>query len=196
MNLQLRDKIVEALKMIPGISKKQAGKIVTYFLEVNPEYTSTLFLDIIDLQKQTKKCTQCLAYTTKDICDICLDKKRGKKLFVVQDNNDIEKIEQLDIEKGKYFVFNEYINTKQISNEITKKINHLLSVASKNDEIILALNTDINGQITMKFLEKKIRDELKNKDLYQLSVGIPFGMSIDAADPISLKQAILNKKKV
>lgn len=48
----------------------------------------------------------------------------------------------------------------------------------------------------MKYLEKRIRDEFKNKNVYQLSIGIPFGMAIESVDAISLKQAILNKRKI
>ncbi|WP_369991485.1 toprim domain-containing protein [Mycoplasmopsis arginini] len=196
MNLELKEKIIESLKRIPGISKKQANKIVVFFLENKLQNTKELFEDIIILKNETKTCSQCLAYAKQEICDICSDSKRNKKIFVVQDSLDIEKIESLDIEKGKYFVFSDSINLKQIRNETLEKIDHLLKVVAKNEEIILALNTDLNGQITMKYLEKRIRDEFKNKNVYQLSIGIPFGMAIESVDAISLKQAILNKRKI
>lgn len=35
MNLELKEKIIESLKRIPGISKKQANKIVVFFLKIN-----------------------------------------------------------------------------------------------------------------------------------------------------------------
>ncbi|ENY53653.1 Recombination protein R [Metamycoplasma alkalescens 14918] len=189
-------KIIEMLREIPGISNKQAKKIVTFFLENPPSFTKNLFEELVNLQQKTKKCKQCLAYTENEICNICLDKKRVKKLFVVSDSQDIEKFESLEIEKGKYFVFNENINLKKISDSVLNKISLLLELINEFDEIIVALNTDLNGQITMKYIEKQIRYTYPQKNVYQLSIGIPFGMSIEAIDSISLTQSILNKKKL
>ncbi|PZV99881.1 toprim domain-containing protein [Metamycoplasma auris] len=196
MNNASITKIIELLKKIPGISNKQANKIINFFLENNQDFTNDLFSKIIEIQQKTKKCKHCQAYSDNEICDICLDKKRASKLFIVSDNQDIEKIESLDIEKGKYFIFNEIINLKKITELITKKIDLLLENIKKFDEIILCLNTDLNGQITMQYLKKEINTIYPNKNVYQLSIGIPFGMSIESIDPISLKQSILNKKRI
>ncbi|AZZ65419.1 recombination protein RecR [Metamycoplasma phocicerebrale] len=188
--------IIILLKKIPGISSKQANKIINFFLENDIEFSKKLFEEIISLQKETTKCKQCLAYSNKEICDICLDKTRQKKLYVVSNNQDISKFESLDIPKGKYFVFSDIINLKQPNLDIDKKISKLFSLCGKFDEIILALNSDFNGQVTMRYIEKKLRDEVKYNNVYQLSIGIPFGMSIEVVDPITLKQSIINKKKI
>ncbi|ENY68606.1 Recombination protein RecR [Metamycoplasma auris 15026] len=196
MNKELTNKIIESLKKIPGISNKQANRILNFFLESNVNFTNDLFENLLKIQSQTKKCKQCLAYSNNEICDICLDKKRASKLFVVFENQDIEKIEALDIEKGKYFIFNENINLKKISQETSTKLDLLLDIIKKFDEVILCLNTDLNGQITMQYLKKAITDLYPNKQVYQPSIGIPFGMTIEAIDPISLRQSILNKKRI
>lgn len=194
MNNELKEQIIEQINKIPGISKKQASKIVSFFLENKIDYTNDLFQKIITLQNETKKCIKCLTYTNQDICKICEERKRSKKIFVVQDSLNIDKFETLDIEKGKYFVFSENINLKKIEDKTIEKINLLIENAKDCEELILALNTDLNGQITMRYLEKQIRDRIKGIKVYQLSIGIPFGMSIESIDPISLKQSILNKK--
>ncbi|MCV3733569.1 toprim domain-containing protein [Mycoplasma enhydrae] len=190
------DEIVGLLKKIPGISIRQANKIINFFLDNDVDESKELFNKIIELASQTTKCIQCLAYTNKELCDICSDKSRQKKLYVVSTNNDINKFEQLDIPKGKYFIFNELVDLKNVSEKFELKLKKLFELSKQFDEIILALNSDFNGQITMRYIEKKLRDELKYYNVYQLSIGIPFGMSIDAVDLITLKQSILNKKKI
>ncbi|MBN4089271.1 toprim domain-containing protein [Mycoplasma enhydrae] len=190
------DEIVDLLKKIPGISIRQANKIINFFLDNDVDESKELFNKIIELASQTTKCIQCLAYTSKELCDICSDKSRQKKLYVVSTNNDINKFEQLDIPKGKYFIFNELVDLKNVSEKFELKLKKLFELSKQFDEIILALNSDFNGQITMRYIEKKLRDELKYYNVYQLSIGIPFGMSIDAVDLITLKQSILNKKKI
>ncbi|BAP39659.1 toprim domain-containing protein [Metamycoplasma canadense] len=196
MNIELKEKIIEALNKIPSVSKRQANRIITFFLESNKDFSKTLFNDILSLINETTKCQLCLSYSVNEICSICKDKTRAKKLFVVQDSQDIEKIESLDIEKGKYFVFQNLINLKKIDDLTLKKIDLFLEIVNNFNEIIFALSTDLNGQVTTKYLEKKIKDKFKNKNIYQLSIGIPFGMSIESIDPISLKQSILNKKNI
>ncbi|WP_369085945.1 toprim domain-containing protein [Metamycoplasma spumans] len=184
------------LKKIPGYSKRQISKTITYFLEQPVEVAEELFNAIKSLKEAIKKCEVCNAYNANQICEICQDVLRDKKLIVVENSNEIAKFEELNIFKGKYFVLESLYDIKNPSDLVKKNIDKLINLSKNQTEIILALSATIEGQFTMEYIKKCLRDKINHVNVYQLSMGIPMGASVEYIDPITLKQSLINKTKI
>ncbi|MCU4117138.1 toprim domain-containing protein [Mycoplasma zalophi] len=186
--------LLKLLKQIPGITTKQAEKIIYFILFSDQTYVDDL-TNVLKTFKQThKKCIICNNFDKKDICNICLQRKNANKLLVVLKAEDIQKFEDLDFFNGKYFVIEKLINpVKKISID-QKNIELFLASTESANEIILALPSNLEGQMTMQYLKTLVKD--KTKKIYQLSTGIPVGASVDYIDPITLIQSLKNKTEI
>ncbi|UWD33935.1 toprim domain-containing protein [Mesomycoplasma molare] len=184
------DELILNLKKIPGITKKQAEKIAFYILDLNFSELEKITTSLINVNKNLNKCITCNFISKNKQCDFCLDPSRDKQLLILENNNEVLKIENSSIFKGKYFIYN-IKDEKEIENNIKKIIDF-----SKNiDEIIISLSPTIEGLAATNLLISKLNKEI-NKKISKISFGIPIGSSIDYMDSLSIKESINNRKEV
>lgn len=192
---------VEALKSLPSISNKSAKKIAYFFLEKDEQYCNEFINRLMSFKTQMKFCVYCNNLTNNSIyCDICnhQDSRDNNKLCIVSTIEDLDKIEESQSFAGLYYVLGTEINAKDLQtskkidlNKLDKMINHF-----HINEVLLATNMTINGEITASYIKKFLIDQKYNMDIYRLSLGIPLNASIDYVDWESLKYSIQNKKKI
>ena len=193
MKSELYQKLFFELKKIPSLSKKQISKIIEYFLECSESNILDLNSLILNFKRSTKKCSICNYLNNQDICYICSDNTRDKKLMVVEQSADIDKFEELKIYKGKYFVFDTFYDLKENNDHFFKLIDELKKLRKSYNEIILAFNLSIIGRLTMEMIKKILYKDFKNLEIYQLSSGLPLNGSVEYADPTTLKESLDNK---
>ena len=193
MKSELYQKLFFELKKIPSLSKKQISKIIEYFLECSESNILDLNSLILNFKRSTKKCSICNYLNNQDICYICSDNTRDKKLMVVEQSADIDKFEELKIYKGKYFVFDTFYDLKENNDHFFKLIDELKKLCKSYNEIILAFNLSIIGRLTMEMIKKILYKDFKNLEIYQLSSGLPLNGSVEYADPTTLKESLDNK---
>lgn len=193
MKSELYQKLFFELKKIPSLSKKQISKIIEYFLECSESNILDLNSLILNFKRSTKKCSICNYLNNQDICYICSDNTRDKKLMIVEQSADIDKFEELKIYKGKYFVFDTFYDLKENNDYFFKLIDELKKLCKSYNEIILAFNLSIIGRLTMEMIKKILYKDFKNLEIYQLSSGLPLNGSVEYADPTTLKESLDNK---
>jgi recombination protein recR len=193
MKSELYQKLFFELKKIPSLSKKQISKIIEYFLECSESNILDLNSLILNFKRSTKKCSICNYLNNQDICYICSDNTRDKKLMIVEQSADIDKFEELKIYKGKYFVFDTFYDLKENNDYFFELIDELKKLCKSYNEIILAFNLSIIGRLTMEMIKKILYKDFKNLEIYQLSSGLPLNGSVEYADPTTLKESLDNK---
>lgn len=193
MKSELYQKLFFELKKIPSLSKKQISKIIEYFLECSESNILDLNSLILNFKRSTKKCSICNYLNNKDICYICSDNTRDKKLMIVEQSADIDKFEELKIYNGKYFVFDTFYDLKENNDYFFELIDELKNLCKNYNEIILAFNLSIIGRLTMEMIKKILYKDFKNLEIYQLSSGLPLNGSVEYADPTTLKESLDNK---
>ena len=62
------------------------------------------------------------------------------------------------------------------------------------EEIILAINPSIEGEVTSLYLQKIL--EKKNIKISRLSYGIPMGSDIEYLDPLMISKALDDRKVI
>lgn len=190
------DDLVEMLREIPGISQKQATKIVNFFLKKNKndllKYKDKFFNNLLKIDK----CSICGFYATNNECLICDNKERNNKLLIVENLEQIQKYENWKIFDGKYYSIPILFNKKLELIVENLNIDFLIKYINHFDEIIIALSPTVEGVFTTNYLCEQIKKNYPKKHISSLSIGIPMGSSIDFMDQLTLSYAIKNRKDI
>lgn len=188
--------LMDALKSLPGVGKKQAERIAYFLINQDQKYIDD-FIERIQNAKNIHFCKQCNNFADGDLCNVCLNKSRDQsKLCVVSTIEDLNKIEETNSYAGLYFVLNAEIDVKTKTNIPHKIIQKLMDMINNHhfEEVILATDWTINGEATAIFV-KKIVNELSKADVFRPAVGLPINSALDYADNTTLKFAFKNKTK-
>ncbi|KDE41873.1 recombination protein recR [Metamycoplasma hyosynoviae] len=189
------------LSKIKSLSKKQVKAILLYFINSDETEITEINKLISKLNETIKKCVQCNLMQENEICKICSDHSRKNKLIVVNTDSEIEKFEALEIFNGKYYIFETLFRQptkiKEENNDsFFDDIEKLTNLVNPRTEVILALNPTLEGQISMQYIKKYLLQKYKELNIFQLSIGLPINGNVEYADPITLKQALINKQKL
>ena len=191
---QLLEKAVNEISRFPGIGKKSALRMALYLLRQNEDTAKQLGESIIALRSQIKYCKTCGNVSDTDECNICNNQLRNRNILcVVEDLRDVMAIENTAQYKGLYHILGgvlspidgigpEDINMASLFNRLEQE---------NFDEVILALSATVEGDTTMYYIRKKLR-ELPVK-VSVISRGISVGGSLEYADEITLGRSIVSR---
>ncbi|QKX01542.1 recombination protein RecR [Wolbachia endosymbiont of Cruorifilaria tuberocauda] len=195
MNINIRN-LIYAFSKLPSLGPASSRRLVTYLLQNRENVMLPLASSIKDLANLIVKCKICGNLDSKSPCSICTDPKRDNKLMcVVEELGDLWAFEKGNIYCGMYHVLGgklsaiNGIGPKELSlNTIHKRV-----LESKIGEVIIAINPTLDGQITVQYIIKL----LKNLDvkISHLACGIPIGGEIDYLDEGTLKAALTSRKE-
>lgn len=179
------------IKQIPGISKKQAERIIHYLIEIPANEIEDFVTKLLSLKQNMIFCKRCNFLSENSTCHICIDLDRSHKVLVVETSEIVTKFEATDKYNGRYFVLGDY-NIKKLE-LLEPKIEQLKAMISPKTEIILGISSTLNGLIVSSHISQ--HPAFANNKISQLATGIPFGASIEYMDGITLEQAINNRKE-
>jgi recombination protein RecR len=196
--LELGNKIieqaVEALSKLPGVGKKTALRYVLHIVKNDLQSVVQLSQSIAQLKTELKFCKNCHNISEKEICDICSNPLREKSIVcVVQDYRDVLAIENTGLYKGNYHVLGGLISPMDGIGPSQLNIDNLINRVSSGgiNEIILALNTTMEGETTSFFVFKKLAPY--NINLSAIARGIAVGDELEYTDEITLGRSITNR---
>jgi len=196
--LELGNKIieqaVEAISKLPGVGKKTALRYVLHIVKNDLHSALQLSQSISQLKTELKFCNVCHNITEKEVCDICSNPVRDSSLIcVVQDYRDVLAIENTGLYKGKYHVLGGLISPMDGIGPSQLNIDNLINRVSSGgiNEIILALNTTMEGETTSFFVFKKLAPF--NVNLSAIARGIAVGDELEYTDEITLGRSITNR---
>lgn len=192
----LKRLIVEFSKL-PGIGEKTAQRLAYFVLKKGGTFSRSLIEALNEVEAQIQTCDQCFSFTeNNEICEICENQKRDPtKICVVEEPFDIMKIEASQSFHGLYHVLHGSIAPLEGIQPDHLKIKELMAridlSPTKIQEVILALDADIEGDTTALYLTKLLHTkEIKTT---RLAYGVPFGSDIDYIDKRTLGKAIENR---
>lgn len=191
--------LVDAIKSLPSIGTKAAEKICYFLINQDDKYIFDFIERIKQAKENIKFCHQCNNFSYEKLCPICCNQNRNnKKLLIVNNIDELNKIESIGIYDGLYYVLNDEINIKLKTKLKEENVKKLMFFCNKKqfEEIIIATNFTINGEATNLFLAKMFKEILPKTSCYKLAIGLPVNSSLDYADTITLKAAIKNKIKI
>ncbi len=186
----------KAFSILPGVGTKTAQRFVYHLLERNREGGLLLAKALLDAMENVKHCSSCRTLSEKEVCNICANQNRdSSKLCIVETPTDIHAIEQSGVYQGKYFVLSGYLSPIDGIGATELGLDDLeLKLKSKTiDEIILATNATVEGEVTAHYISKMASQFDIN--ITRIAHGIPIGGELEYADINTIAHALSGRKK-
>lgn len=190
-------RLIQELNRLPGIGLKSAQRIAYFLLRAPEEQTKLLAEAIVSVKRETKLCSVCFNVTEVDPCYICQSDRRDRtKVCIVEQPQDIVVMEHTGIYYGLYHVLHGAIAPAEGVSANDIRIMELLNRLRNNpvDEVILATNTNLEGEHTALYLKKVIMP--LGIRITRLARGLPFGSELEYADDVTLTRAIEGRQEL
>ena len=187
----------KALEAIKGIGKKTALRLVMHLLQKDEKDTQIIATAILKMRNEIKFCKTCHNVSDYDICSICNNSYRDKSVVCIVENfRDIIAIENTRHYNGLYHVLGGVISPLDGVGPDQLTIEPLLNRLKTDEveELIFALSPNIQGDTTLFYISKKIKD-LPVK-ITTISRGIAFGGELEYADELTLARSLQNRQPV
>ena len=190
------DRLIQELNKLPGIGPKSAQRLAYFLLRTSEEHARLLADAILSVKQEITLCSSCFNVTDSNPCPICRSEERDRsKICIVEQPQDILALEHTRIYKGLYHVLHGAISPTEGIGTDDIRIKELLERLkdSSIDEVILATNTNLEGEQTAMYLHRLI-SPLSIK-VTRLARGLPFGTELEYADDVTLTRAIEGRQE-
>lgn len=190
-------RLLDELGRLPGIGPKSAQRIAYYLLESDAERARRLATAILDVKRQVHFCPVCFSYATGDTCDVCADGTRDRTtICVVSEPRDVSAIERTGSHRGLYHVLGGVISPMDKIGPDQLHVKELLGRLASGEvqEVILATNTDVEGEATATYLSRIIKP--LGVKVTRFAVGMSVGGEVELADELSLGRAIEDRREL
>ena len=187
----LIEEAVNELSKFPGVGKKSAMRMVLHLLKQQETDVVKLGKAIIKLRTEIKYRTRCGNVSDTDTCNICNNTKRNQHtICVVEDLRDVIAIENTAQFTGTYHILGGLISPVNGVGPDDLNIQKLIEriKAEETTEVIMALSATMEGDTTVFYLSRKLREF--NINISTISRGIAIGGELEYADEITLGRSI------
>jgi recombination protein RecR len=193
------EKVIEALRVLPGVGPRSAERYAYFLLRSNPSSSKKIADTVSNLHDQIAYCHKTFALVEKgqNLSPLYTDPSRDKKVIaVVAEPFDIMALENTGTYKGTYHVLGglispiDGISPDQLTiPQLVKRVKE-----DKVKEIILATNASVEGESTALYIQQ----QLVNTDvqLTRLARGLPIGVDLEYADQITLSRALEGRQSL
>ena len=190
----LLENAVNEFAKLPNISKKTALRLVLHLIKQDEQQVTRFSEVIAAMRKELKFCKRCHNISDHEICNVCNNKMRKQDMICVVENiRDVIAIESTQQFNGVYHVLAGIISPLDGIGPEQLNIDSLIQRISieKTQEIIFALNPNIQGDTTVYYIGRKLKG-IPVK-ITTIARGISFGGELEYADEMTLSKSISNR---
>lgn len=191
---KLLEETVEEFATLPGIGRKTALRLVLHLLKQEDKDVEHFGNSILRMKKEIKTCRECFNISDTEICQLCSNPYRDKKIIcVVESIRDVMSVENTQQFTGVYHVLGGIISPMDGIGPADLTIEPLEEKVKTGQvtEVILALSTTMEGDTTNFYIYRRLKE-------YQITVstlarGVAIGDDLEYADEVTLGRSILNR---
>lgn len=190
------DELITLLGRLPGIGERTATRLAFHLLRAQPSYRETLARSLQRLS-DIVFCKTCRTVADRSVCSICESHVRNhRQICIVEKASDIYAIERLNIYRGTYFVLHGLLSPMEGIGPDDIAIPQLLERANREsvEEVILALNPTVEGDVTVSYLVQKLQSPTRS--VTRLAAGLPVGSELEYADQMTLGKAFEGRSPI
>jgi recombination protein RecR len=190
LSSKLIENAVNSFASLPGIGKKTALRLALHLLQQEKEQVKSFADSIVVMKDGIVFCKYCHNVSDHEICSICENPNREKNIVcVVEGIRDVMAIENTNQYNGLYHVLGGVISPIDGVGPSSLNIDTLLArLDGEVNELIMALNPTIEGDTTIYYLAKRVKDF--NVKITSVARGISFGGELEYADELTLGRSI------
>lgn len=185
---------VNELATLPGIGKKTALRLVLHLLRQEESSVQRFSETLFKMRKEIRFCVRCGNVSDGEICSICKNTARKQEtICVVESIRDVMAIENTQQYNGVYHVLGGVISPLDGVGPEELNIDTLVERVRSGavSEIIMAISPTIEGDTTIFYLSKKIKDFPVK--ITTIARGIAFGGELEYADEMTLARSLTNR---
>ncbi len=187
------------LARLPGVGKRTAERMALKLARDPGTLIKDLAAALREVDEHFTACSRCgnITSRTQDPCALCTDSRRdGHLLCVVEDPSDIPAMEQAGIYRGRYHALMGKLSPMKREGLRELRAEQLLERirAEGVEEVILALNSDVESDATASYLAHVL--EGAGVRVSRLAFGLPAGSAIAYSDPVTLARALQGRQPV
>lgn len=185
---------VNALSSLPGVGKKSALRLALHLVQDNADKANKISAALARLATDIKKCKICCNISDHDVCEICKSTSRNTPLIcIVETARDVMAIEDTNQFKGKYHVLGGVISPLDGIGPQDLSIDLLIQriKAEKTEEVIMAISPTIEGETTIYYITKLLKD--LDVKVSIIARGVSFGGDLEYADELTLGRSIVSR---
>ena len=183
-------RLIEELSKLPGIGSKSAQRLAFHIINMPKDQAAGLASAIVDARENIRYCSQCFNLTDSELCPICRNEKRNKKvIMVVETPRDLAAYEKTGKYEGVYHVLHGAISLMLGigPNDIRLK-ELILRLQGDVDEVIIATNSSLEGETTAMYISKLIKPT--GIKVSRIASGVPVGGDLEYIDEVTLLRAL------
>jgi len=191
------DKLSALLSRLPGVGERSANRLAVFILSQEADYAQGLGDTLQELHERVSFCCECHMLCEGDLCDVCRDPTRDQEtLCVVQSVVDLMAFERTGAYNGLYHVMHGVLAPLKGIGPGQLKLDNLElrlnSLGTK--EVILATNTDVEGEATALYLARRL--ERLDVETTRLATGLPMGGELEYIDQNTLTRALSGRQEL
>lgn len=191
---KLLENAVNEFSSLPGIGQKTALRLVLHLLNQPYSDVERFSSSLLILKRDIRYCLECHNISDHELCQICSSVKRDKSLIcVVEDTRDVMAIENTGQYQGGYHVMGGLISPMDGIGPADLNVDSLIKRVQEGEvkEVILALSATMEGDTTIFYLYKKLKDS--GVSISTIARGIAFGGQLEYVDEITLGRSIATR---
>jgi recombination protein RecR len=184
-------RLVQLFSKFPGIGSRSAKRIVLHLIKNRDGLMPSLARSLTEASHALRECKLCKNIDEAEICSICLDNRRDKKILcVVESLVDLWAIEEANFFKGIYHILG---GTMSFPNDRDSLALTLASLIERIEnqaiaEVIIATNATLEGQTTAFLITERLRPYSAIR-VTRFAHGIPIGGELKYLDEVTLSTA-------
>lgn len=186
-------RLISQLKLLPGIGPKSAERIAVWLMQRGAGTTEPFAEALGDAAREVTECGVCGFFATAEKgCGICDGLRRDENLLcIVEQPTDILPLERSGAFRGHYHSLRGRLSPLDGIGPEDLRIGELVRRIEGGgfDEVILALNSDVEGEATGHYLAELLAS-FPGLRVSRLAQGLPAGGGLNSADELTLLRAL------
>lgn len=191
------DHLIAALRVLPGVGPKSAGRMAYHLLQRDRAGAEQLAGALLHALKHLVHCRLCNNFSESEVCEVCASERRDKRqLAVVEMPADFNMLEATHSYNGLYFVLMGRLSPLDGIGPREIHLDRLISRATDGvvEEVILATNFTPEGEATAHTIGELLK--ARGIRVSRLARGVPVGGELEYVDAGTLAQAVRDRRMV
>ncbi|MCG3150170.1 MAG: Recombination protein RecR [Verrucomicrobiae bacterium] len=189
--------LIAQIAKLPGIGKRSAERVALHLLKSKPDLSRQLAQAILETKSKIRNCSRCGSYTEADPCEICQGARRDQTVIcVVEGPNDILSLEKTGSFTGVYHALMGRISPLNGIGPENLRIAALVERVrqEKPTEVIIALGGEVESDATAHYIGEQLQP--LGVTVTRIGLGLPAGSALEAADEVTLANALAGRRQL
>jgi len=191
------ERLIAALRRLPGVGPKQAERYAIHFLRAPRAEVEGLVEALREAKTTVRLCARCGDFTDREVCRLCSDPERDASLIcVVEEPQDVAALERSRAFKGLYHVLHGALSPLDGVGPERIKARELVERVKAGGvrEVVIATDPDTEGEATALYLGQLLKP--LSVKVTRIAHGVPLGGDLDYLDERTLSHALSGRREL